>query len=48
MLAVVLDPEVQRRAQEELDRVLGKDVLPTFDDRERLPYVDAVVKEALR
>ncbi|KAK6339245.1 hypothetical protein TWF718_008668 [Orbilia javanica] len=46
--AMVLFPEVQRKAQEEIDRVVGTDRLPTFDDREGLPYINAVVKEALR
>ena len=47
-LAMTLFPEVQRKAQEEIDRVIGTDRLPTFEDREDLPYVDAVVKEVLR
>lgn len=45
---MTLYPEVARRAQEEIDRVIGTDRLPSIDDRENLPYVDAVVKEALR
>ncbi|BGP32800.1 hypothetical protein JCM10296v2_004584 [Rhodotorula toruloides] len=36
------------KAQEELDRVVGKDRLPTFDDFQDLPYVRAVVNETLR
>ncbi|TDZ13611.1 Multifunctional cytochrome P450 monooxygenase [Colletotrichum spinosum] len=47
-LAMAQFPEVQRRAQEEIDRVVGADRLPTFGDRENLPYVDALVKEATR
>ena len=31
-------PEVQKRAQEELDRVVGRDRLPTVDDEKDLPY----------
>jgi len=45
---MTLFPEVQRKAQEELDRVFGGPALPTVEDRERLPYIDAIVKEALR
>ncbi|EJD54680.1 cytochrome P450 [Auricularia subglabra TFB-10046 SS5] len=41
-------PEVQRRAQEEIDRVIGKDRLPNMDDRESLPYVRNLIKELLR
>lgn len=47
-MAMSLYPEVQRKAQEEIERVIGTDRLPTFDDRDNLPYVDAIVKEALR
>lgn len=41
-------PEVQRKAQEEIERVVGPNKLPTFADRERLPYINAIVKEVLR
>jgi len=41
-------PEVQRRAQAELDAVVGRNCLPTFDDAPRLPYVRAIVEEILR
>ncbi|CAG8247576.1 unnamed protein product [Penicillium olsonii] len=47
-LAMMLHPEVQRKAQAELDQVLGKNVFPSVADRDRLPYINAVVKEALR
>ena len=47
-LALVLYPEVQRRAQAELDAVIGRDRLPTFDDRLRLPYIEALCKELMR
>ncbi|KAJ8593694.1 cytochrome P450 [Rhizopogon salebrosus TDB-379] len=47
-LAMVLYPDVQKRAQEEIDSVVGKDRLPTFEDRPSLPYIDAVVLETLR
>lgn len=45
---MVLHPDVQRRAQSELDTVLSHDRLPTFDDRPSLPFIDAVVLEVLR
>jgi cytochrome P450 len=48
MLAITVFPDVLKAAQEELDRVVGKDRLPTFDDEERLPYIRAMVKETLR
>lgn len=47
-LAMALYPDVQRRAQEEIDRVVGRNWLPGYEDRDNLPYINAVVKEALR
>lgn len=47
-LAMVLYPDVLRKAQAEVDAVVGADRLPGFADREKLPYVDAMVKETLR
>ncbi|KAI0300588.1 cytochrome P450 [Multifurca ochricompacta] len=47
ILAMTLHPEAQKRAQVELDAVLG-DRLPTFADKEDLPYVTALMKEVLR
>ncbi|KAI0278782.1 cytochrome P450 [Russula aff. rugulosa BPL654] len=47
-LALVLFPQVQTRAQAELDLVIGRDRLPTFDDRPRLPYIEAFCKELMR
>ncbi|KAJ6598661.1 cytochrome P450 [Mycena sp. CBHHK59/15] len=47
-VALVLFPECQKRAQEEIDRVVGRDRLPTFKDYDNLPYVKAFVKETLR
>lgn len=41
-------PDVQKRAQEELDRLVGNDRLPSFEDREQLPYINALVKDTLR
>jgi cytochrome P450 len=45
---MALHPEVVRKAQAEIDAVVGNDRLPTFSDREQLPYLDALVKEVLR
>ena len=41
-------PRVQRRAQQEIDAVLGEERSPLWSDYERLPYIAAVVKEAMR
>ncbi|VDC01387.1 unnamed protein product [Peniophora sp. CBMAI 1063] len=47
-LAMLLYPDVQRRAQAELDGVLGRCRLPTAPELEQLPYLQAVFKEVLR
>ena len=48
LLAMVLHPDVQRKARDELDRVVGENNLPSFADRVDLPYIEAVRKECLR
>jgi cytochrome P450 len=45
---MTLYPDVQAKAQAEIDTVIGTDRLPTSEDRPNLPYVDALVKEVLR
>jgi cytochrome P450 len=45
---MVENPEVQHRAQKELDRVIGRDRLPDFSDKESLPYMFALYQEVLR
>jgi len=47
-LALFLHPDVQRRAQDEIDAVTGGERFPNFEDRPRLPFVDAVCREVLR
>ncbi|KAJ7251337.1 cytochrome P450 [Mycena rebaudengoi] len=47
-LAMLANPEVQKKAQEEIDAVIREGYLPSFDDEESLPYVSAIVKEVLR
>ncbi|KAL1885839.1 hypothetical protein Plec18167_001335 [Paecilomyces lecythidis] len=46
--AMVLFPEVQRKAQAEIDQVIGSNRLPTMDDLPNLQYIRACMKEALR
>ncbi|THU95919.1 cytochrome P450, partial [Dendrothele bispora CBS 962.96] len=48
IFAMVLHPEVQKRAQDELDRVIGQSRLPSFADAKHLPYIQAILKEVLR
>ena len=45
---MALYPEIQRCAQEEIEKVIGNDRLPTWDDQPNLPYVCALIKEVLR
>ncbi|KAF5379290.1 hypothetical protein D9757_007621 [Collybiopsis confluens] len=48
LLSMCLDPEVQRKGQEEIDRVVGTHRIPTLEDRRSLPYVEAIYLEVLR
>lgn len=45
---MILFPEVQEKAQAEIDKVVGNDRLPAVADRNSLPYVGSVLKEVLR
>lgn len=48
IIACVTNPDVQRKAHEELDRVVGHDRFPTWEDEVNLPYIRAMVKEQHR
>ena len=41
-------PDIMRKAQAEIDSVIGRDRVPTFADRPHLPYIRALVRELLR
>ncbi|KZT73750.1 cytochrome P450 [Daedalea quercina L-15889] len=41
-------PDIQQKAQEELDRVVGRDRLPTLEDEKNLPFCHAIIKEVER
>ncbi|KAG6327363.1 hypothetical protein ID866_11726 [Astraeus odoratus] len=47
-LAMTLYPHVMKKAQAELDAVVGTNRLPTFADRSSLPYLEALFTELLR
>lgn len=47
-VAMILFPEVQKKAQEELDKVIGNSRLPAVADREELDYTWRLVQEVLR
>ena len=44
----MLNREARKKAQEELDRVVGRDRLPDFSDKEHLPFIRAICLELLR
>ncbi|KAH0580683.1 hypothetical protein H2248_002170 [Termitomyces sp. 'cryptogamus'] len=46
--AMLVNPEAQRKAQDEIDAVIGRKRLPDFSDRPNLPYVEAVYREIMR
>ncbi|KAF9064432.1 cytochrome P450 [Rhodocollybia butyracea] len=48
ILAMLMNPDIQTRAQHELDRVLAPGDLPTFALEPDLPYVQAIMWEVLR
>ena len=45
---MTLYPEYARRAQREIDSVLGMNRLPTLEDRDDLPYLDCIIQEVYR
>ena len=45
---MMLHPEAQSKAQEEIDRVIGLERLPDFNDRDALPFVECAIKETQR
>ncbi|KAF5344480.1 hypothetical protein D9758_014138 [Tetrapyrgos nigripes] len=48
LLAMTINQDVQRRAQDEIDSVIGTDRMPTIRDAQKLPYTMAVIKETMR
>ncbi|CAE7105448.1 unnamed protein product [Rhizoctonia solani] len=48
IVAMMLYPHVARKAREEIDRVVGRERLPTMTDRADLPYLECVLSETLR
>ena len=44
IIGLLSNPEAVRKAQEELDGVVGNSRTPTFADEKNLPYVRAIIK----
>ena len=42
------DPQIMHKAQAELDSVVGRERSPTFEDRDNLPYIRAMIRELVR
>ncbi|KAF8183195.1 cytochrome P450 [Pholiota molesta] len=47
-IAMITYPDVQKKAQDEVGRVVGSDRLPNYGDQASLPYVTAIMREVLR
>jgi len=45
---MAINPDIQEKAQREIDRVVGRNRLPDFSDRSSMPYVEAIYREVLR
>ena len=45
---MVLHPHVLKKAQEEIDKLLGGERFPQYSDRPNLPYISAMFKELVR
>ncbi|XP_069508834.1 cytochrome P450 2D17-like [Ambystoma mexicanum] len=48
LLYMLLYPDVQRRVQEEIDSVIGRDRKPTMQDQVNMPFTNAVIHETQR
>ncbi|KAF9476061.1 cytochrome P450 [Pholiota conissans] len=48
ILAMLHYPKIQKKAQAELDAVVGWERMPEYEDRENLPYIRALINETLR
>jgi cytochrome P450 len=48
ILSMLCHPDKQAKVQAEIDRVVGPDRLPDYDDEPNLPYLSAAIKESFR
>ncbi|KAJ6655997.1 hypothetical protein lerEdw1_004582 [Lerista edwardsae] len=48
VLLMMKFPEIQKKAQEEIQKVLGAERVPAYEDRKRMPYCHALVHEVQR
>ena len=45
---MAINPDIQEKAQREIDNIIGTHRLPDFSDRTEMPYVEAIYREVLR
>ena len=45
---MAMSPTVQKKAQTELEEIVGPERLPTFEDYQELPYIRAIILECTR
>lgn len=45
---MLLNPNFARKAQREIDDLTNFERLPEFEDRDRLPYIDCILRETYR
>ncbi|GBP37968.1 Probable cytochrome P450 304a1 [Eumeta japonica] len=45
---ILYQPGLQERIHEEIDRVVGRDRLPTIDDRNNMPFLEGCLREMMR
>jgi cytochrome P450 len=45
---MAVHPDIQQKAQSEIDTVIGIHRLPEFEDRPSLPFVEALYREIMR
>lgn len=45
---MILHPEAMKKAQAQIDDIVGDKQLPTLEDRPKLQYIDCIIKEVLR
>ncbi|XP_051521841.1 cytochrome P450 2M1-like [Myxocyprinus asiaticus] len=48
LLMMMKHPDIQERVQRELDEVVGQESWPSIEDRQKMPYTDAVIHEVQR
>jgi cytochrome P450 len=48
ILALAKNSHVQEKARQDIDRVCGSERSPQWSDFQRLPYINAIVKEGMR